>query len=269
MATVSDIASIARNYLRDFPRFLQTSFTALGRTYEVGHPNIDTQTFWAATYATGASTPTVLTPGTDYTLDARNGLLRLSAQPAANTTLMVEGYHYEWLLPDDLLFYAQVAINMNTHNLDVPLSDLSPAVADVIGIDALVEALWGLVTEFSRDIDVMTSESIHIPASQRFRMVESLLQFWMAEYEKRAKALNIGLHRIEVFNLRRVSRTTNRLVPIYKPTEVGDYGPLERIWVPIDNGQLNIEEPNDEQRIDVFVDGEPPTTVVPNTTAYY
>lgn len=269
MATLSEISTIARNYLRDFPRFFQVSFEASGRTYELGHPNIDRQTFWCASYTSGASVPVVLDTPTDYTLDNRNGLLRLSNTQPSNTQLMVEGYYYEWLTPEDLDFYSSVAINMHMHNMDVDLENVAPVVADVIGIDALVEALWGLVTEFSRDIDVMTSESIHIPASQRFRMVESLLQYWMTEYEKKAKALNIGLNRIEVFNLRRVSRTTNRLVPVYKATELGDYGPLERLWIPIDDGKINIDNPEDNLREDVYIDGEPPTTVVPNTTAYY
>lgn len=268
MATVSSIANIARNYLRDFPRFFQVSFEANGRTFELGHPNIDSDTFWAATFTTGASTPTVLSSN-QYTLDSRNGLMRLATTPPSGTTLMLEGYHYEWLVPQDLEFYSTMAINLHMHNMDTDLANILPAVEDVIGISALVEALWGLVTEFSRDIDVMTSESIHIPASQRFRMVESLLQFWMAEYEKRAKALNIGLNRIEVFNLRRVSRTTNRLVPVYKATEVGDFGPLERLWIPVDNGEIKVEESADDLRTDVLIDGEPPQSMVPNTTAYY
>jgi len=269
VATLSDISNIARNYLRDFPKFLQVSFDASGRTFELGHPNIDVETFWCASYTSGASVPAVLTLGTDYSIDARNGLLRLASAPAANTKLMIEGYFYEWLLPSDLDFYAGVAINMHLQNLDMDLANVSPSVADVIGIDALVESLWGLITEFSRDIDVMTSESIHIPASQRFRMVESLLQFWMAEYEKKAKALNIGLNRIETFNLRRVSRTTNRLVPVYKSTELGDYGPLKRLWIPVDKGEIELESGGDNLREDVYIDGEPPTTMVPNTSAYY
>lgn len=264
--TVADIESIARNYLRDFPKFFQVSFDVVGRTYELGHPHIDTTTFWVAYQNTGASTATTLTTG-QYSLDARNGILRIA--DGLEGSLLVEGYHYEWLTKEDLSFYAQVAINMHMHNLTADFENLMPAVRDVIGIDALVEALWGLVTEFSRDIDVMTSESIHIPASQRFRMVESLLQFWIEEYKRRAQALNIGLDRIEVFSLRRISRTTNRLVPQYKATELGDYGPLTRIWNPVDSGTLQLEDPGENLREDVYVDGEPPSSVVPNTTAYY
>lgn len=269
MSTVSEIAEIARNYLRDFPKFFQVSFDLTGRTYELGRTNIDVQTFWAATYTTGASVTAPLT-SSDYSLDHRNGVLRLAQSYPAGSKLMVEGYNYQWIAPGDMEFYAQMAVHLNTHNLDIDLDDASPAVKDVIGIQALVEALWALLTEFSRDIDVMTSESIHIPASQRYRMVQSLLDMWEGEYSRRAKALNIGLERIEVFNLRRISRTSNRLVPIYKAKEVGDFSPLERVWVPIDDGSMNLEKSTeDEQRIDVYIDGEPPASYVPNTTAYY
>lgn len=269
MTTVAEISEIARNYLRDFPKFFQVSFDVTGRTYEVGRPNIDAATFWAATYTTGASTTTPLADNA-YSLDVRNGVLRLASSYPANTKLMVEGYHYQWLTPSDMNFYSQMAIHLNTHNVDFDINNASPVVKDVIGIHALVEALWGLLTEFSRDIDVMTSESIHIPASQRYRMVQSLLDMWENEYARRAKALNMGLERIEVFNLRRISRTTNRLVPVYKPKEIGDFSPMERIWLPIDSGETGLEKKTeDELRNDAFIDGEPPASYVPNTTAYY
>jgi len=84
------------------------------------------------------------------------------------------------------------------------------------------------------------------------------LEYWTQEYNKRAQALNIGLERLEVVNLRRVSRTTNRLVPLFKPREVGDYGPIERIFTDIDDGLINLEEEEDDNRQEVYLDGEPP-----------
>ena len=89
-------------------------------------------------------------------------------------------------------------------------------------------------------------------------MVSSLLDYWMKEYNGRAAALNIGLERLEMVTLRRVSKTTNRLVPIYKEREIEDTGPVERLWPPIDPGVIELEVPEDPLRTDVFVDGEPP-----------
>lgn len=268
MTPLEEVAYIARNYLRDFPKFFQTSFTVGGRTFELGHPNIDASSMWIA-YVPSGGTGACSLSASAYSLDERNGLLRVSSPPPQGSTLLVEGYYYDWLMPSDMEFYAQMALNMHTHNISVSPSSMSTAVIDVIGISALVEALWGLTTEFSRDIDVMTSESIHIPASQRFRMVQSMLQFWMGEYEKKAKALNIGLERIEVFTLRRVSRTTNRLVPVFKDREVGDFTPIERVWPSIDSGKINVEEPADDLRDDVYIDGAPRRSTVTVMDGYF
>ena len=255
MAALTDVETTARNYLRDFPRFFQLDFDATGRTFDLGHLNIDSTKLWVATYAGG--TTTQLTTS-QFSLDDRNGLLRLATTPSAGTKVLVEGYYFEWLLPADLTFYATLALNQHMHNLDMDKEQLTAVVKDVIGIDAMIESLWGLMTEYSRDIDITTSEAVHIPASQRFRMIQQLLQYWTAEYEKKARALNIGLDRIEVFNLRRTSCTTNRLVPIQKSRELGDYGPIERIYSPIDDGEITIAEEQDDLRTDVFIDGDPP-----------
>jgi hypothetical protein len=88
-------------------------------------------------------------------------------------------------------------------------------------------------------------------------MVSSLLNQWTDEYNKRAAALNIGLERLEVLNLRRVSKTTNRLVPLYKDREVGDYGPIERLWPEIPEGVINLTDESEDLRQDIFIDGEP------------
>lgn len=263
MTTKEEIITTARNYLRDFPKFFQTSFTPSGRTYDIGKPNIDSASLWVA-YVPANSAQVVEI--TDFSLDDRNGLLRLATLPNTEQ-LMIEGYYYEWLLPSDMSFYADMAINLNTHNLNISLEQMAPAVADVVAIHTLIQALWGLLSEYSRDIDVITSESVHIIASQRYRMVQSLLQTWTAEYNKRAAALNIGLERLEVLTLRRVSKTTNRLVPVYKSREVGDYGPIERIWPPIDDGTIELENQDDELRQDVFLEGEPAPGYL--TTGYY
>jgi hypothetical protein len=123
------------------------------------------------------------------------------------------------------------------------------------------------MTEFARDIDVMTSEAVHLPGSQRFRMLQSLIQQWEVEYRKHANNLNIGPERIAQFSLRRVSRTTNRLVPLFKSKELGDYGPMERIWAEDAEGRILITEEDEPLRTDVFIDGEPPRGFTSN--AFY
>jgi hypothetical protein len=258
---LKEVIDIARNFLRDYPKFFQVSFDAVGRTYELGSPNIIADNLWVATY-TGGQTPVTVTSDTSassfYSLDARNGIMRFNTTPPANSRIMIEGYYYEWVLPVDLEFYAKHAIHQHVYNLDVPLENMKDIILDTIGMAAVVETLWGLMTEFSRDIDVTTSESVHIPASQRFRMVQSLLEYWQRAYENQAKALNIGLNRIEMLNLRRVSRTTGFLVPIYKQRELGNYKPIERIFPEIGEGTISIEDDEDgDLRDEVIIQLEP------------
>lgn len=253
---------LARTYLRDFPKFFQVSFESVGRTYQLGNVNIDAETLYIAT-ATGASA-TELT-SSQYSLDARNGILRLASTPATGSRIMVEGYYYEWLLPADLQFYCERSINFHKPTINIPLEQASAAVLDVVGLGALVEALQALMTEYARDIDVMTSESIHIPGSQRYRMLVDLCNRWETEYRKHANNLNIGPEKIDQFSLRRVSRTTNRLVPLYIAKEFGDYGPIERIFAEPSEGHILIEEKEDELRSDILVDMDPPTGYSNNT----
>ena len=256
---LDQVMTIARNFLRDYPKFFQVSFDAVGRTYELGNPNVKADSLWVATYT--GSTPTEITSNTSasvhYSLDARSGILRFNTTLPANAKILVEGYYYEWVLPSDLRFYAQHAIHQHIYNLDVPVENMTDIIIDTIGMSAVCETLWALMSEFSRDIDVMTSESVHIPASQRFRMVQSLLEYWQRAYNAQAQALNIGLNRIEILNLRRVSRTTGYLVPIYKQRELGDYKPVERVFPSIGQGDIPIENEEEPLREDVFIELEP------------
>jgi hypothetical protein len=252
MATNADVIEVARNFLRDFPRFFQYENTSGRQTQQLGHMK------YVATVTGG--TPTTLTAA-QYTMIERDGVIRVdpAVDVSAADSLIVEGFYYEWLTPADLAFYAQHSIDITFSTLpNMSIANASKAVVDVVGMGALVHALWGLLTEYARDVDVIASESVHIPASQRFRMVQSLLSQWEEEHKKHAEALNIGIGRIEVFNLRRRSRTTERLVPLYREREIGDFGPLERIWNEPEDGVINLEEPADDLREDVLVDGEPP-----------
>lgn len=255
---VAEITEIARSFLRDFPRFFQVSFDNVSRTYELGYPNIDKDSLYIAVYT--SNNPVELAASA-YSLDARNGILRLASTPAANSRLMIEGYHYEWILPSDLEFYAHHSLDEHLYNINIAAENLSNVAVNTISMGAIVKALWALLTEYSRDIDVMTSESVHIPGSQRFRMVQSLLEYWQREYETQARAMNLGLNRIEVFTLSRVSRTTNRYVPIYVAREIGDYGPIKRVFPERDKNTIDISDPEDELRDEVFVDTNPPSSL--------
>jgi hypothetical protein len=58
-------------------------------------------------------------------------------------------------------------------------------------------------------------------------------------------------------NLRRVSRTTGYLVPVYRARELGDYGPIERQWPEINRGDIVLEDEKDPMRENVYLEIEP------------
>jgi hypothetical protein len=60
-------------------------------------------------------------------------------------------------------------------------------------------------------------------------MIESRRQ----QYRELCTQLGIGMYTIDVFSLRRISKRTNRYVPVYKPQEVDDRSVPERVDVPI------------------------------------
>ena len=165
-----------------------------------------------------------------YQLDERNGLLRLSAPITggfpAGTYVNVEGYYYTWVTDEDLVFFVEnIVAEHQYHRPEFVLSDVSDVEADAIALGSAVEALWSQLIEFARDIDISTPEAVSVPATQRYRQMEDLLfspTGLVNKYKTKTQMLGIGLEKSEMFHLRRISRTTGRLVPVYKSREWDD-----------------------------------------------
>jgi len=65
-------------------------------------------------------------------------------------------------------------------------------------------------------------------------------------YNQLCAMMNIGLNAIEMSKIRRVSKTTNRLVPIFEDREYDDYELPRRQLPPIDNrdeDESNLQSP--------------------------
>lgn len=74
-----------------------------------------------------------------------------------------------------------------------------------------------------------------MPRSQRYHQVMAHIAALQQRYQTLSQQMNVGLYRIEMANLRRVSRTTGRLVPLYTEREYDDHTLPTRILPPIDN----------------------------------
>ena len=117
--------------------------------------------------------------------------------------------------------------------------NLIPAVEEYpIAILATIEALWALATDASFDIDIQAPDGVSIPRSERYRQLTQTIQARWEQYHQLCAQLNIGLWRIEMGTLRRISRTTNKLVPVYMAQEIDDSRNPERVYIQNDlNGR--------------------------------
>jgi hypothetical protein len=241
MATVDDVVSYARSLLRDYPKYYESKFTGDGATglYRMPQPYIKTLLI-----SKRLTTPVNLAEGVDYTVDKRDGVVTFNSPLTLDVEYWATGTCYEWFLDEDLALYARMAVGnigyqmptFNFADLQGPDSATPSPIFELITATALVDALWALLSEYSRDIDVGTPEGLHIPASQRFHQTYSLMEYWRDRQHSLATALNLGVDRIEVLNMRRVSYTTGRLVPLYVAREVEASDPPVRIYPPIDDG---------------------------------
>jgi hypothetical protein len=216
------IASDARNLLRDFPKYFEQVFVPpMQSTLHLSHPLVTNLA------VTDRATGDPVTTAGSYSVDERNGLLRLhSTNPTADypSGVTVGGYFYEWFLPSDLEFHARFVANehMMSRGSDTTVGDLPAVELNVIAMGTVVQALWSLLSEFATEYDVINPEGISVPVRQRFAQVMQLFQVWQKKYEEGAVALNVGFNRISVTEIRRVSRLTGRLVPIFEEREVDD-----------------------------------------------
>jgi len=236
MDTLVEIADYARNLIRDFPRFFEVTYSPLpAATVRLAHPLV--ASLEVRRVSDGAEV-------TGFSLDARNGVLKIHDPAAASEGIYVLGYHMNWFLDEDLEFYAQTVLNEHLfHRSDVSgLSDMPVEEQQLVGIGTVVYAYWALLTEFSTEIDVSTPEGMTIPASQRFHQVQSMFQYWKVKYDEMANALDVGILKIEIKDLRRKSYLTNRYVPMFKGREVDDPRPPVRVYPPIDSNVKSPEE---------------------------
>jgi hypothetical protein len=164
--------------------------------------------------------------------------------PPANSSILIRGLVYRYFTDDDICRFVNTAVTQHTYNRtnglgsQITIASIPPVEEYPIAILATIEALWALATDASFDIDIQAPDGVNIPRSERYRQLTQTIQARWDQYHQLCAALNIGLWRIEMGTLRRVSRLTNKLVPVYMAQEIDDSRQPERVYIQNDlNGR--------------------------------
>ena len=237
MSSVTSVADAARNHIRDFPQFFEETYQPLqATTFRLSSPLI------ASLEVRSVADNTEVT---DFAIDYRNGVLKLSDATGLEQGVHCYGYHYEWFLDEDLQYFAGVVRDELLWDTDMgDLTDMSEQEVHLVAVGTLMYALYSLMTEFATDIDVSTPEGVMIPAHMRFQQIQQLLQYWQQKYTELTQAYNLGPNKISQYNLRRISRLTNRYVPVFRGREIDDPRWPVRVFPEIPELGTNDEENN-------------------------
>jgi hypothetical protein len=242
MADREKIIARVRTELGDFGSSFRDVFLGTGEldSYDLSVINVDS----VGVTVTSGSSVDVLTSPADFSLDARAGRVLLAGAYAPlpdSVKLTVTGTNFGMFSDADIDLLMEEAILLHTkgrtvrhryrdqHGFirysDEPMTlETLPAVEGLpLALLVTINALWVLATDASGTTNVDTSDGTHIDRRSRYEQLINQIGLVEERYRDICSSLNVGLERIEMFDLRRVSRTTGRLVPLFKAQEYDDY----------------------------------------------
>lgn len=233
MAVLATLANRLRSEIGDTPKSFVQSFLADGTTSRF---YVDKKPLQGLTLIVKVNNVDV---SATTSVDEANGLIILADVPANGAVVAVEGTYFRYFTDTEIADYINTALGQHaafstdTVGRRISISSLPSLEEYPVVLLASTLALYTLATDAAFDIDIFSPDGVTIPRSERFRQLNELIQTRHAQYQELCEKLNIGMYKIEVFNLRRVSWLTNRYVPIYRPLEVGDFSLPERVYFPV------------------------------------
>jgi len=222
------IASQVRMLLGDQSSSFDVTVEADGKKtrYETGTYPID-----------GASLKITVngTPEDNAVVEERTGVVEFDTPPPARAMVRFHGTKWRYFGTADLQTFLDAAAaeqflrRTNADGSQMTITTMPVVEVYPLAISTAIKALWALAVDAAFDIDIYAPDGVSIPRSQRYRQLMEMIDALTGQKKEYEAQLNIGLSRIEVFNLRRVSRSTGRLVPLYVEREIEDRNPPTRI----------------------------------------
>jgi len=188
-----------------------------------------------------------------YTVDDVNGQVIMNTPPPDNSVLLIQGTTYGMFSDNDLLDPMRDSVNWHCFNrtvqerrrnvngfytyrdMPITLTNLPPEEELPVVILCTTNAQWTLLNDASLDVNVQTAESTNIDRVARYHQLMSQIQANTDRYKDLCAMINVGPWRMETLNLRRVSQTNGRLIPVFKPREYDDRRYPTRLLPPIDH----------------------------------
>ena len=237
MANLTDLVSKVRLELNDQPKQFTKTIAGDGTTkdFSLGVKPLDLMTLVVTV------DNVVKAQGVDFTVEASFGVIHFTSfTPPLNSVIKVTGSVFRYFSDAEIAYFVNISLAQHTYNRSdsfgrqITVASLPEVEVYPLTILSVVEALYALATDASFDINIFAPDGVTIPRSERYHQLMGLINQRMEQYRTLCAQLNIGLFRIEVGQLRRTSRTTNKLVPIYVPQEIDDYRKPERVYLPTD-----------------------------------
>ena len=234
MASIEQLSTRLRAEIGDIARSFRDTF---------GGDGITTRFQLSQAPVQGYSLSVKVISGTDVidvsnaiTIEEGVGVLTFPNPPANNSTIEIWGQAYRYFTDSEISYYINNAFlehsrtSTDSNGSRITQIALLPPIEEYpLVLLASTMALYTLATDAAFDIDISSPDGVNIPRSERYRQVTQSIEVRKDQYKELCAMLGIGLYRIEVQTLRRISRLTNRYVPIYRPQEVDDGSLPQRV----------------------------------------
>lgn len=233
MATLAGLADRVRAELGDLGKSFVTQFVADGTTnrFKLHYAPLDAPTVLVQKDGVDVSD--------DCTVEESTGVLMTDTLYEDGAEVLVSGTYFRYYTTAEINSFVTTALEQHgarkTDSIGQKLTlETLPVIEEYpVALYAATLALYTLATDASFDIDIVAPDGVSIPRAQRYRQLMEMIQVRKDQYKELCTQLGIGLYAIEVFSFRRISKRTNRYVPVYKPQEVDDRSMPRRADIPL------------------------------------
>lgn len=233
MATINSLADRLRYELGDIGKSFVYQFIADGTTnrFLIPYSPLDGANLVINQEGDDVSTTVEVEEATGYIV--------FDTTPTAGDSIVVAGNYFRYFTTDEVCQFISTAFEQHSayhtdaYGRTVSIMNLPTLEEYPVVVYATTLAMYTLATDASFDIDITAPDGVVIPRSERYRQLMQMIDVRKNQYKEICSQLGIGLYKIDVFSLRRISKTTNHYVPIFQPQEIDDTSSLVRVHLPI------------------------------------